>query len=82
PASPPPPLFQGQMPAGRYAVFSYRGAVENIAEAYRGIYSCWFRRSSVLPEDYTPFDHYVGDFPQGGQVELELWFKVRARRAG
>jgi predicted transcriptional regulator YdeE len=70
------------MPEGRYAVFEYAGAVAELGDAYRSIYSCWFRSSSLAPEDFTPFDHYVGDFPQAGQVRLELWFRVRARRAG
>ena len=81
-AQPPPPLFRGEMPAGRYAVFHYQGTVEGVADAYRSIYSCWFHGSSVQPEDFTPFDHYIGDEPRDGQVEMELWFKVRARNAG
>jgi DNA gyrase inhibitor GyrI len=70
------------MAAGRYAVFLYRGAVSGVAEAYRGIYSCWFRESSLAPDDFVPIDHYISDFPRDGQVELEMWFRVRARRAG
>jgi AraC family transcriptional regulator len=78
----PAPLFRGRMAAGRYAVFLYRGAVSGVAEAYRGIYSCWFRESSLAPDDFVPIDHYISDFPRDGQVELEMWFRVRARRAG
>ena len=77
----PAPLFAGAMQPGRYAVFHYQGAVEALAAAYRAIYSCWFRESSLAPDDFVPIDHYVGDFPKDGQVELELWFKVRPRRA-
>lgn len=78
----PAPLFRSTMQPGRYAVFHYQGAVEGVAEAYRSIYSCWFRESSLMPEDFVPFDHYVGDFPRDGQVKLELWFKVRSKKAG
>jgi AraC family transcriptional regulator len=78
----PAPLFQGSMQPGRYAVFHYEGAVTGVAEAYRSIYSCWFRASSLVPDDFVPCDHYVSDFPRDGQVTLELWFKVRAKRAG
>ena len=75
----PAPLFAGAMPAGRYAIFRYQGAASGVADAYREIYSCWFRDSSLSPEDYAPFDHYVADFPRDGQIELEMWLRVRAR---
>ncbi len=78
----PPPLFAGKRSAGRYAVFRYRGPVDEVADAYRSIYSCWFQQSSLAPADYTPLDHYVADFPEGGQVEMEMWLRVRPRRAG
>jgi DNA gyrase inhibitor GyrI len=68
------------MPAGRYAVFRYEGRADGVGDAYREIYSCWFRESSLSPEDYVPFDHYVADFPRDGQIELEMWLRVRARR--
>ncbi len=76
----PPPLFRGSMLPGRYAVFRYAGEAASVGDAYRSIYSSWFRESSLAPDDFTPLDHYVGDFPEQGRVELELWFKVRARR--
>jgi len=75
------PLFRGSKPAGRYAVFSYQGAADGVAAAYRSIYSCWFRQSSLVPADFTPFDHYVTGFPSCGQVEMEMWVRVRGRRA-
>ena len=73
----PAPLFEGARPAGRYAVFHYQGPVEGVPDAYRSIFSCWFRESSLVPEDFVPLDHYIGDYPEGGQVELELWLRVR-----
>ena len=76
----PAPLFESRMAAGRYAVLPYRGSVDGVADAYRSIYSCWFRESSVAPEDFVPIDHYVSDFPEGGQVALEMWFRIRPRR--
>jgi AraC family transcriptional regulator len=76
----PAPLFLGQMPAGRYAVFPYSGAVADVADAYRSIYSCWFRESSLSPEDFEPIDHYINDAPEHGQVAFEVWIRVRARR--
>ncbi|MDC0681726.1 AraC family transcriptional regulator [Sorangium atrum] len=76
----PPPLFRGRMSEGRYAVFRYAGEVSGIPEVYRSIYSCWFRESSLAPDDFTSHERYVTDAPEGGRVDLELWFKVRPRR--
>jgi|GEM_PF-981437 len=72
------PLFAGVRRAGRYAVFHYQGPVAGVAEAYRSIYSCWFRESSLVPDDYVPLDHHIGNHPKDGQVEIELWLRVRA----
>jgi len=79
-ATPPAPLFNGVMQAGRYAVFRYRGPVVGISAAYRSIYSCWFRASSVMPEDFTPLDHYVTDEPRDGAIDMEMWFRIRPQR--
>lgn len=76
----PPPLFRGRMSEGRYAVFHYAGEVSGLTAAYRSIYSCWFRESSLSPDDFTPLERYVTDEPKDGRVDLELWFKVRPRR--
>lgn len=76
----PAPLFRGKMPAGRYAVFTYAGAVDEVQDAYRSVYSSWFRESSLAPADFVPFDHYVTDFPEDGKIEFEIWFRVQARR--
>lgn len=76
----PTPLFRGQRVAGRYAVFRYAGPVTGIEEAYRSIYTCWFPLSSLAPDDLQPLEHYVTDEPKDGQVDLELWLKVRPRR--
>lgn len=76
----PAPLFGGRMLPGRYAVFRYAGPVAEVGAAYRSIYSCWFRESSLAPADFVPIDHYITDAPRDGAVELEVWFRVRARR--
>lgn len=75
----PAPLFRGERPAGRYAVFAYEGPTDEVGDAYRAIYSCWFRSASVAPADYTPLNHYVTDFPEDGRVALEMWFRVGPR---
>lgn len=68
------------MSEGRYAVFRYAGEVSGLPAAYRSIYSCWFKESSLSPDDFTPLEHYITDEPKDGRVDLELWFKVRPRR--
>ncbi len=77
----PAPLFRGAMAAGRYAVFTYAGPVDAVGDAYRSIYSCWFRDSSLVPADFVPIDHYVHDEPRDGRVEMELWIRVRPKTA-
>ncbi|MFO0612466.1 MAG: AraC family transcriptional regulator [Polyangiaceae bacterium] len=74
-----PPLFRGERPGGRWAIFSYDGPTDELGDAYRAIYSCWFRRGSVAPADYVPLDHYIADFPVAGRVALEMWFRVQAK---
>jgi AraC family transcriptional regulator len=78
----PAPLFRGAMSAGRYAIFQYEGPPEDVGAAYRSVYSCWFPESSLAPEDFVALDHYVSDFPEQGVVKLEMWFRVRSKRAG
>jgi AraC family transcriptional regulator len=76
-----PPLALTEMPAGRYAVFRWSGAVEAVADAYREVYSCWFPESAVSPAELECWDHYVADWPKNGQIELDMWFRLRPRRA-
>ena len=73
----PRPLTRDRVLEGRYAVFRYQGPVEGVGAAYRSLYSCWFPESSLAPADYRPLDHYVTDHPKDGQIELELWLRVR-----
>jgi DNA gyrase inhibitor GyrI len=76
----PPPLFRARIPEGRYAIFAYAGDVAGVEAMYRSIYSEWFPRASVAPDDFTPVDHYVNDGPVDGRIDFEVWFKVRPRR--
>lgn len=78
---PPAPLFRSRVPAGRYAVFHYAGEVAGVDRRVRAIYSLWLPRSSVEVDDFVPIDHYVNDWPVEGQVDFELWIKVRPRLA-
>lgn len=76
----PAPLFRARIPEGRYAIFAYSGDVAGVEAMYRSIYAEWFPRASVAPDDFTPVDHYVNDWPVDGRVDFEVWFKVRPRR--
>lgn len=71
------PLTRLEMPGGRYVVFGWKGPAEALQERYREVYSCWFPESSVAPADLAPWDHYVTDWPEDNQIELEMWFRVR-----
>jgi AraC family transcriptional regulator len=73
----PSPLFRGQLPAGRYAVFPYQGPVDLVEEHHIAIYSLWLPTSGVSPDDFVALEHYVGDWPQDGQVDMEIWIKIR-----
>jgi AraC family transcriptional regulator len=75
-----PPLARTEMPDGRYAVFRWKGAADALSEGYREVYSCWFPESAVAPADLESWDHYVTDWPENGQIELEMWFRVRPRQ--
>ena len=77
----PPPLFHARIPEGRYAVFGFSGPVTGVESFYRRIYSEWFPRASVAPDDFTPIDHYVNDEPVDGAIALETWIKLRAKGA-
>lgn len=74
-----PPLFRATLPAGRYAVFPYEGAVADVAERWRTIFSCWIPESVLEPVDFVAVDRYVGDAPTGGRVRMEMWLRVEAR---
>lgn len=72
----PAPLFAGRLPPGRYAVFAYRGPVAGVAERYREIFSTWVPERRVELADYAAFDRYVGDEPEGDQVDMEMWLRL------
>lgn len=72
------PLFEGALPAGRYAVFRYAGPVSGVEARYRSIYSTWLPRSGLSAGDFVAVDHYVNDWPVGGQVDMEMWIAVRS----
>ncbi len=77
----PAPLFRARIPEGRYAVFAYDGPVSGVEGLYRRIYSEWFPRASVGPDDFTSVDHYIHDAPVDGKINFEVWMKLRAKTA-
>lgn len=76
----PAPLFRARIPEGRYAIFSWSGSVDAVDDFYRDIYSVWLPASSVEPDDHASYDRYVGDWPEGGLIDMEVWIKIRQRR--
>lgn len=77
----PDPLFAAELPAGRYAVFPYRGRAQGIERMYRDIYALWFPHSSLVPDTPPPIEHYIHDEPdERGHVEMEIAIKVRPMR--
>lgn len=75
----PAPLFRTEVPAGRYAVFSFDGLVAEVEPTYRAIYSVWLPRTSLAPDDFFVLEHHTGDGPEDGRVRHEIWIKVRPR---
>jgi AraC-like DNA-binding protein/DNA gyrase inhibitor GyrI len=77
----PEPLFASELPAGRYAVFPYRGLAQEIGRMYRDIYALWFPHSSLAPDTLPPIEHYIHDEPdEHGYVDMEIVIKVRPMR--
>ncbi len=77
----PAPLFASEIPAGRFAVFPYRGHASHVSDAYRDIYSVWFPNSSLAPEGFPPVEHYINDEPEDdGTIDMEILIKVRPMR--
>lgn len=77
----PEPLFGSELPAGRYAIFAYRGLGREIGRMYRDIYALWFPHSSLAPDTPPPIEHYVHDEPdEHGMVDMEIAIMVRPAR--
>lgn len=74
----PAPLFFGEIPAGRYAIFSYAGPVSGVEGLYRDIYSLWLAGASVRADDYVPVEHYIHDWPSLAHIDFEVWIKLAA----
>jgi AraC family transcriptional regulator len=75
----PAPLFRGELPAGRYAIFRYAGPVAEVDAMYRRIYSAWLPTTSLAPDEFTAIEHYDHDEPVDGHTEHEILIKVRPR---
>lgn len=77
----PEPLFVSEIPAGRYAVFPYRGPGRELERMYRDIYALWFPHSSLVPDTPPPIEHYIHDEPdEHGVIDMEIAIKVRRAR--
>jgi AraC family transcriptional regulator len=77
----PEPLFAAEIPAGRYAIFRYRGPGSELGRMYRDIYALWFPHGSLAPGVVPPIEHYIHDEPdEHGVVEMEIAIEVRRLR--
>lgn len=65
------------LPAGRYAVFTYKGKPADAGDTYRYIYGEWMARSAFRLDDRPHFalmgEKYKGDSPGS---EEELWIPI------
>ena len=57
-------------------MFQYSGPVDEADRTYLDIYSVWLPQSGLEPDDFIPLDHYIGDGPQDGHIDIEIWIKL------
>ena len=76
-----PDDFTGiRVPAQKYAVFTHRGVVSNIAQTLGAIWSEWLPGSGQEPT-HSPgfFERYDERFdPKTGRGEVEIWVPIKA----
>lgn len=63
-----------------YAVFEYRGSLDNLAQAFQAIWKDWLPQSGYEAVDAPEFERYSAEFdPQTGAGLLEIWLPVKKR---
>jgi len=76
----PGELFAKILPAATYAVFSVRGGLDKISEAFQFAYSQWLPLSPyevAHPYDIERYgENYKGDVPES---ELEIYIPIRPK---
>ena len=72
-----PPLFETELPAGRWAVFPFSGPVSAVERHYLDIYSVWLPASGARLDDFVPVEHFIHDAPVRGRVSYDVMLKLR-----
>ena len=74
----PPDVGRMRVPAQRYAVFTHRGGVGGLREAWAAVWHDWLPRSGERPANTPDFERYdPARFDAGtGTGEIEIWFPV------
>lgn len=75
----PPALVRKTLCAGRYAVFTHRGAFSNLYKTYRYIYGTWLPASSEELDDREDFEVYereVLSFDDPGN-EVKIYIPIK-----
>lgn len=72
PASLPHGMVLRILPASRYAVFTHRGSVEQLAETYRYIMGAWFPRTAYTPVQAPDFELYDASSPDVVTIYMPL----------
>ena len=69
------------LPAGLYAVFSYRGAPEKVTDFYRQIFTGWFPGSGYELDNRPHFAVMGEKYRQGDpESEEEIWIPVTKQK--
>ena len=74
---PPAPFKKAHIPAGMYAVCEFVGSAENTQAAQLSLYAEWLPQSGFEPDQLPLLEHYLNDARDGGQVEMEIYIKLR-----
>jgi len=67
------------LPAGRYAVFSHRGAHSLLHRVWNAVYRDWLPATGYALRDTPSFEHYVNDprMPLGDEWRTDLYLPLQ-----
>jgi len=72
-----PELGRMRVPAQRYAVFTHRGGVGALHQAWTVIWEEWLPSSGCVPADTPDVELYDDRFtPRTGEGVIEIWFPI------
>lgn len=71
-------LRQLDIPAGKYAVFSFQGTHREASEAFRYIYQTWLKEASYQLANRPHFAKMAENYaPDNPQAEEEFWIPIQ-----